>query len=77
MKYGTINFDPSHAHGKPVFENTSITIQTLFEYLEDGKSLERFLDDYPAINRKNAIEVIQMAKLFITTEKVVKENFPS
>jgi uncharacterized protein (DUF433 family) len=75
MEYGAISIDHEAALGKPVFKGTSITIQTLFEYLEDGKSLERFLDDYPAVNKKDAVEVLQMAKLAITTEKILKENF--
>jgi uncharacterized protein (DUF433 family) len=75
MKYGAITVDQSSMHGKPVFQNTTVTIQTLFEYLEDGKSLEKFLNDYPAVNMKDAVEVIQMAKRAITTEKILKENF--
>jgi uncharacterized protein (DUF433 family) len=75
MQFGAISIEPSVSNGKPVFQNTDITVQTLFEYLEDGKSVERFLNDYPAVNMKDAIEVLQMAKLAITTEKILKENF--
>jgi uncharacterized protein (DUF433 family) len=75
MKYGAISIDPVAHHGKPVFEGTPVTVQTLFEYLEDGKSLDKFLADYPSVNLKDAVEVLQMAKLAITTEKILKENF--
>lgn len=75
MKYGPINFENAVLDGRPVFDGTEVPVQTFFEYLEDGKSIETFLNDYPAVNQKDAIEVLQMAKLAITTEKVVKENF--
>jgi uncharacterized protein (DUF433 family) len=75
MQFGAISIEPSVGHGKPVFRNTEITVQTLFEYLEDGKTLEKFLNDYPAVNKKDAFEVLQMAKLAVTTEKILKENF--
>jgi uncharacterized protein (DUF433 family) len=75
MTYGIIDIDPSTMHGKPVFAGTNVTVQTLFEYLEDSKSLEKFLNDYPAVNKKDAVEVLQMAKVAITSEKILKENF--
>ena len=75
MKYGAIDIEPSSIHGKPVFQGTNVTVQTLFEYLEDEKSLTKFLNDYPAVNKKDAIEVLQMAKDAVTSEKILKENF--
>jgi uncharacterized protein (DUF433 family) len=75
MQYGAISIEAETNNGKPVFNGTDVTVQTLFEYLEDRKSLEKFLNDYPAVNMKDAVEVLQMAKLAITTEKILKENF--
>ncbi len=76
MKYGAITTG-EQAQGRPVFENTNVPIQVLFEYLEDGKSIDRFLEDYPAVNKKQAVEVIQMATLLITSEDILKEKFPN
>ncbi len=75
MTYGPIDFDADTFNGRPVFSGTEVLVQAFFEYLEDGKSMTKFLNDYPAVNQKDAIEVLQMAKLVITTEKIVKENF--
>ncbi|MBT1705400.1 DUF433 domain-containing protein [Chryseosolibacter indicus] len=75
MKYGAIEIDKEIMQGKPVFQGSGIPVQTLFEYLEDGKTITKFLDDFPAVNQKDVIEVLQMAKLIITTEKTLKENF--
>jgi len=62
-------------NGKPVFKGTEVSVHALFEYLEDGKSLEKFLNDFPAVNKKAAVEVLQLAKLAVTGEKILKENF--
>jgi uncharacterized protein (DUF433 family) len=60
-----------------VFAGTDIPVQAFFEYLEGGKSFERFLEDYPAVNKKDVVEVLQMAKVTVTSEKILKENFPA
>lgn len=75
MTYGAINIDPSINNGQPVIVDTNISVQVFIEYLEEGKSIEKFLDDFPEVNKKDIIEVLQMAKLVITNEKILKENF--
>jgi uncharacterized protein (DUF433 family) len=77
MQYGPISFEGGTSNGKPVFTGTDVPVQTFFEYMEAGRSPERFLEDYPAINRKDVNEVLQMAKAVVTSEKVLKDNFPS
>jgi uncharacterized protein (DUF433 family) len=76
MKYGVISFEGNTVNGLPVFEGTNVAIQILFEYLEDGKTMERFLNDYPAVKKKDAVEVLQLAKLAVTNEKLLSSNYP-
>ena len=75
MNYGPINIDPETMGGTPVFTGTRIPVQTLFDYIEGGDSLNEFLDDYPSISKEAAIEVLNMAKQTLTTEKTLNENF--
>ena len=75
MNYGPINIDPETMGGTPVFKGTRIPVQTLFDYIEGGDSLNEFLDDYPSISKEAAIEVLNMAKQTLTTEKTLNENF--
>lgn len=77
MVYGAISIDAGTLNGKPVFNGTEVPVQAFFEYLEEGKSMERFLSDYPAVNHKDAVEVLQMAKVAITNEKILCDNFIS
>lgn len=45
--------------GTPVFAGTRVPVQTLFDYLEEGDSLDEFLDDFPAVTREHAIKVLE------------------
>ena len=75
MNYGAINIDPETMGGTPVFTGTRVPIQTLFDYIEGGEDLAEFLDDYPTVTKDAAIQVLEMAKRTLTTEKVLNENF--
>jgi uncharacterized protein (DUF433 family) len=75
MKYGAINIDPEIMGGTPVFTGTRVPVQTLFDYLEGDESLEEFLDDYPSVTKDQAIEVLELAKKTVTTEKLLHESF--
>ncbi|MVN22179.1 DUF433 domain-containing protein [Mucilaginibacter arboris] len=75
MNYGPINVDPETMGGTPVFTGTRIPVQTLFDYIEGGDDLNEFLDDYPTITKEAAVEVLNMAKKTLTTEKTLNENF--
>jgi len=75
MKYGPITIDRERMNGTPLFEGTDVPVKAFFEYLEDERSVKKFLDDYPSVNRKDISELLQMAKLALTNEQILKENF--
>ncbi len=75
MNYGAINIDPEIMGGTPVFTGTRVPIQTLFDYMEGGDNLNEFLEDYPTVLKEAAIQVLEMAKKSLTTEKMLHENF--
>ena len=49
-------------HGIPVFRGTRVPVQTLFEYLEGGETLEDFLEGFPTVPRALALEALEEAK---------------
>ena len=57
-----ITRDPETMHGVPVFGGTRVPIQTLFDYLEGGETLEGFLEGFPTVTRAAALAVLEMAK---------------
>jgi len=54
--------DPETMHGAPVFRGTRVPVQTLFEYLEGGDSLEDFLAGFPTVSRAQAVHALEEAK---------------
>lgn len=48
--------------GTPVFAGTRVPIQTFFEYLEAGESIDSFLDGFPSVKREQIIELLAEAK---------------
>jgi uncharacterized protein (DUF433 family) len=57
-----ISRDPDTMHGVPVFTGTRVPVQTLFEYLEGGETLEDFLEGFPTVPRDLAIGALEEAK---------------
>ena len=58
--HNIIVIDKEIAGGKPVFKGTRVTIQTLFDYLED-ESLDEFLKGFPSVSKQQAESVIELA----------------
>jgi uncharacterized protein (DUF433 family) len=57
-----ITRDPEVMHGVPVFRGTRVPVQTMFEYLESGESLEDFLSGFPSVSRELAVQVLEESK---------------
>jgi len=50
------------AWGATVFAGTCVPVETLFEYLEAGETLDEFLRQFPTVSREQAIAVLEAAK---------------
>jgi uncharacterized protein (DUF433 family) len=57
-----ITRDPEIMHGTPVFRGTRVPVQTLFEYLEGGETLEAFLEGFRSVSRELALQALEEAK---------------
>lgn len=55
--------------GTPVFAGTRVPVKTLFDYLEEGETLDEFLDDFPAVSKEQAIKVLEKMKESLLTEQ--------
>jgi uncharacterized protein (DUF433 family) len=54
--------DPEIMHGVPVFRGTRVPVQTLFDYLEGGETIEEFLQGFPTVSRDLALQALEEAK---------------
>jgi uncharacterized protein (DUF433 family) len=48
--------------GMPVFRGTRVLIQNLFDCLEDGETLEQFLEQFPTVTREQVSGVLELSK---------------
>lgn len=62
MNKQLITVDPEIHGGTPVFTGTRVPVQTLFDHLQAGDSLEVFLDDFPSVSREKAVAVLEEAR---------------
>ena len=68
-----INIDKDIMHGTPVFKNTRVPIQILFDHLEES-SLEEFLKGFPSVSRQQAENVIEFAGKLINAASLEYED---
>ena len=61
-----IHRDPEIMSGKPVFVGTRVPVYNLFDYLEAGDSLDKFLASFPSVRREQAIAALELAKEAVT-----------
>jgi uncharacterized protein (DUF433 family) len=61
MSYNSaiINISPDIMSGKPVFVGTRVTIQTLFDYLKAGESIDDFLEGFPSVTKEQVICLLE------------------
>ncbi len=62
-----ITIDPEIHSGTPVFRGTRVPVQTLFVNLADGYSLDEIIDEFPSINRQDAIKVLEAAPRYLVS----------
>jgi uncharacterized protein (DUF433 family) len=62
MTTNLITVDPDIQSGVPVFAGTRVPVQNLFDYLEEGDSLEVFLQQFPSVSRAQAVAVLERAR---------------
>ena len=73
--------DPERLSGAPCFKGTRVPVDSLFNNLESGLSLDEYLDCFPDVRREHAVAVLEFAqKLTLSrgghngiTSKVVAE----
>lgn len=69
MNSKVININPEILGGTPVFDGTRVPIESLFDHLEGGVTLDEFLEDFPSVRREQAVEVLAIAEEVLTSAK--------
>jgi len=58
-----VHSDPEIMSGVPVFLGTRVPVQTLFDYLMDGCSIDEFLENFPTVSREQVIKLLTCASV--------------
>ena len=67
-----ISIDPEVLGGQTVFKGTRVPVETLFDHLEAGISIDEFLEDFPTVTKEQAIATLEIANKLMTSKNVAK-----
>ena len=71
-----INIDSEILGGTPVFSGTRVPIKNLFDYLEAGKTIDTFIEDFDTIKKEQILQLLELTnKLLLTSTQILNENF--
>ena len=62
MPESIIVSNPAILSGEPVFRGTRVPFKSLTDYLEHGRPLSEFLEDFPSVRRDQVISFLEEAK---------------
>jgi uncharacterized protein (DUF433 family) len=57
-----VDVDPERMSGAAVFRGTRVPIAHLFEYLEEGETVDEFLRQFPSVTRDQVLAVLELSK---------------
>jgi uncharacterized protein (DUF433 family) len=70
---GAITIDPETMGGTAVFTGTRVQIETLFDYLMEGETLDDFLRNFPTVSKEQALEVLDVAESLVVKERLCQK----
>jgi uncharacterized protein (DUF433 family) len=56
-----VDSDHQILSGIPVFIDTRVPVQSLFDYIEAGDTLDEFLRQFPSVRREQVISALDLA----------------
>ncbi len=59
--------DPEILAGTLVFRGTRVPVQSLFDHLKAGDSIEVFLDGFPSVKREQVLAVLEEMEAQVLT----------
>jgi uncharacterized protein (DUF433 family) len=57
-----VTINPKVMHGAPCFAGTRVTVQSLFDHLEAGYTVDGFLEQFPTVRREQVIELLEQLR---------------
>jgi uncharacterized protein (DUF433 family) len=57
-----VSSNPNVMHGAACFAGTRVTIQTLFDHLEAGYTIDGFLEQFPTVSREQVVQLLALLR---------------
>ena len=57
-----VTTSPNVMHGTPCFAGTRVAVQSLFDHLEAGYTIDGFLAEFPTVRREQVIGLLEQSK---------------
>ncbi len=70
-----ISVDPDVLGGQTVFKGTRVPIESMFDHLEAGVSLNSFLEDFPSVSREQAIALLDWTNRLLSSTKNIQDLY--
>ncbi len=67
-----ITISPEILGSQPVFKGTRVTVDTLFDYLESGETLDGFLEEFPTVSKAQALAILEIAAKLMSSKNIAK-----
>jgi uncharacterized protein (DUF433 family) len=57
-----VSVNPSVMHGAACFAGTRVTVQTLFDHLQAGYTIDGFLEQFPTVRREQVVQLMEILR---------------
>ena len=57
-----VTHNPNVMHGTPCFAGTRVAVQTFFDHLEAGYTIEGFLEQFPTVRREQVVRLLALLR---------------
>ena len=65
-----ITIDNEILGGQTVFKGTRVPVESLFDHLEAGVSLDVFLEDFPTVTKEQAVALLDWANKLLNIKNI-------
>jgi uncharacterized protein (DUF433 family) len=65
-----LTIHPNIQSGTPVFKGTRVPVAYLLEFLEDGLTIEQFIDEFPSVTYQQAIDLLEWTSSFLKSPQI-------
>ncbi|HEY5405686.1 MAG TPA: DUF433 domain-containing protein [Ginsengibacter sp.] len=63
-----VTIDKEILGGQTVFKGTRVPVETLFDHLEAGITIDQFLDDFPTVSKEQAVALLEWTNKLLNTK---------